>query len=158
MNIENMRTPQNSGDWGKVKAFFDVSVEGFSIKGFKLVDGINGLFVSMPSRQGTDEQGNVKYYDNVWIESKDLRQQLNNVAIEKYKASAEGATESSETMNYDSVPATDNTMSSETTPETGANLTQDNPPNNPSEETANTDAPNNNTENVKQFSDDDLPF
>ena len=82
MKIERM----NTGSWGKVKAFFDVlSDDGFTIKGFKLIDGINGLFVSMPSRQGTDDQGNPKYFDNVWIESKDLRQELNEVAISSGK-------------------------------------------------------------------------
>jgi len=158
MNIENMRTPQNQGDWGKVKAFFDVNVEGFSIKGFKLVDGINGLFVSMPSRQGTDDQGNVKYYDNVWIESKEIRQQLNNEAIEKYQSSSQEAPEPSDTMHYDAEPTSQNTISSEPTPETGTNLTQDSPAEDATTDSTTTDKQNNNAENVKQFSDDDLPF
>ena len=34
------------GEWGKIKAFFDLETEeGFTMKGFKLVQGINGLFV-----------------------------------------------------------------------------------------------------------------
>ena len=75
----------NVGPWGKVMAYFDVvSSEGFSMKGFKLVDGINGLFVSVPSQKGTDEQGNPKYFDTIWIESKELRQELNDLAIETY--------------------------------------------------------------------------
>ena len=158
MKIENMRTPQNQGDWGKVKAFFDVSVNGFSIKGFKLVDGINGLFVSMPSRQGTDDQGNVKYYDNVWIESKEIRQQLNDTAIEKYKSSSEEAPEFSDTVHYDEEPVSQNTMSSDPTPETGSNLTQDSPAEDVTTDSTTPEKQNNNAENVKQFSDDDLPF
>ena len=36
----------NKGEWGKIKAFFDLETEeGFTVKGFKLVQGINGLFV-----------------------------------------------------------------------------------------------------------------
>ena len=36
----------NKGEWGKIKAFFDLRTdEGFVIKGFKLIHGINGLFV-----------------------------------------------------------------------------------------------------------------
>ena len=42
MKIMNMR----KGSWGKLTAFFDVVTdEGFIIKGFKLVNGINGSFV-----------------------------------------------------------------------------------------------------------------
>ena len=42
MKIDRM----NSGSWGKIKAFFDLITEdGFTLKGFKLVEGISGLFV-----------------------------------------------------------------------------------------------------------------
>ena len=52
----------NKGSWGKVRAFFDLTTEeGFIIKGFRLVEGINGLFVSMPSQKGQDGE----YYDTV---------------------------------------------------------------------------------------------
>ena len=85
MKIENMR----KGDWGKVKAFFDVSTkEGIVIKGFRLVEGINGLFASMPSRKGSDEQGNDKWFDTVWIESRALRDTLSQEAINEYNGSA----------------------------------------------------------------------
>jgi len=45
----------NKGEWGKVRAFFDLTTsDGFTIKGFKLVEGISGLFVGFPSAKGTD--------------------------------------------------------------------------------------------------------
>ena len=51
MKIERM----NKGSWGKVRAFFDLTTQdGFTIKGFKLIEGINGLFVSMPSQKNKD--------------------------------------------------------------------------------------------------------
>ena len=112
----------------------------------------------MPSRQGTDDQGNVKYYDNVWIESKEIRQQLNDAAIEEYKSSSEETPEFSDTVNYDEKPASQNTMSSDSTPETGSNLTQDSPAEDVTTDSTTTEKQNNNAENVKQFSDDDLPF
>ena len=38
MTIENMK----KGEWGKIKAFFDIKTdEGFTMKGFKLVEGAN---------------------------------------------------------------------------------------------------------------------
>ena len=85
MKIKNMRQPNEEGQWGKVKAYFDVENSGFEIKGFRLVEGINGLFVSMPSRKGTDENGNDKWFDTVWIESKNQREELNTLALNEFQ-------------------------------------------------------------------------
>ena len=72
----------NTGNWGKVRAFFDLTTQdGFTIKGFKLIEGINGLFVSMPSQKGNDDE----YYDTVWVESKQLREELSTLAITEYQ-------------------------------------------------------------------------
>ena len=84
MKIERM----NKGSWGKVRAFFDLSTsDGFTIKGFKIIEGINGLFVSMPSQKGKNQQGEDEYYDSVWVESKTLREDLNKLAIDAYNGS-----------------------------------------------------------------------
>jgi stage V sporulation protein G len=70
------------GDWKKVRAFFDLETsDGFTIKGFKIIEGINGLFVSMPSQNKEGE-----YYDTVFV-SKELRQKLNDVALQEYNNS-----------------------------------------------------------------------
>ena len=70
----------NKGEWGKIKAFFDLETEeGFTVKGFKLVQGINGLFVGFPSQKGNDEE----YYDTVWAD-KELRESLSQLAIDYY--------------------------------------------------------------------------
>tara|TARA_B100002052_G_scaffold288888_1_gene305587 strand:+ start:4606 stop:4962 length:357 start_codon:yes stop_codon:yes gene_type:complete len=70
----------NKGEWGKIKAFFDLETEeGFTVKGFKLVQGINGLFVGFPSQKGSDDE----YYDTVWAD-KELRDSLSQLAIDYY--------------------------------------------------------------------------
>ena len=70
----------NKGSWGKIRAFFDLSTtDGFTIKGFKLVEGINGLFVGFPSQKGNDEE----YYDTVWAD-KELKDKVTQLAIKKY--------------------------------------------------------------------------
>ena len=69
----------NIGDYGKLKAFFDLEVDGFTIKGFKIVDGANGLFVSMPSQKNEEGEWN----DTVWA-SKETRFKVNEVAISHY--------------------------------------------------------------------------
>ncbi|MDP6571184.1 MAG: septation protein SpoVG family protein [Candidatus Marinimicrobia bacterium] len=76
MKIERM----NKGSWGKVRAFFDLTTEeGFIIKGFRLVEGINGLFVSMPSQKGQDGE----YYDTV-LADRVLRDKISQMAIQEY--------------------------------------------------------------------------
>ena len=67
----------------KLKAFADVSFSGIVIKGLSVVNGINGLFVSMPRHQGKDG----KWYDTVYPETKALKQQISEVVLEAYKGS-----------------------------------------------------------------------
>ena len=70
----------NKGNWGKIRAFFDLQTEeGFTIKGFKLVEGINGLFVGFPSQKGSDDE----YYDTVWAD-RDVKEQVNQLAVKTY--------------------------------------------------------------------------
>ena len=48
---------------GKLRGFFDVlTAEGFTLKGFKIMDSINGEFVSRPSQQ--DKNG--EWFDTVY--------------------------------------------------------------------------------------------
>lgn len=69
----------NSGS--KTKAFFDAQTDdGIIIKGFRLVEGANGLFVSPPSEKGKDG----KYYDTV-ILPKEMRQDLEKLAMAEYE-------------------------------------------------------------------------
>ena len=76
MKIERM----NKGSWGKVRAFFDLTTsEGFTLKGFKIIEGINGLFVSMPSQKSSDGE----YYDSIYA-SKEVRDELNQLALNEY--------------------------------------------------------------------------
>ena len=136
----------NVGPWGKIVANFDVvSSEGFSMKGFKLVDGINGLFVSVPSQKGTDEQGNPKYFDTIWIESKELRQELNDLAIETYNQ--KNSSNNSASANY-------NNQNNYSSNNTGTNLSAENP----TEQTNQDSSGESNTDNIKSFSDDEVPF
>ena len=68
------------GNWGKIRAFFDLQTQdGFTLKGFKLVEGINGLFVGFPSQKGSDDE----YRDTIWAE-RDLKDELTQLAIKEY--------------------------------------------------------------------------
>ena len=71
----------NKGQYGKILAFFDIKTqEGFVIKGFKIGQG-DGFFVGFPSQKGNDNE----YYDTIYC-SKELRQKINDLAIEYYKS------------------------------------------------------------------------
>ena len=131
MKIERM----NKGNWGKVRAFFDLSTsDGFTIKGFKLIEGINGLFVSVPSQKGNDEE----YYDTVWVESKQLRDELNSLAIDTYN--------SNDSMPSNSGANKESNMAAAPNPvSTGENMASDAP--STTEQTSSS-----------SFSDDDIPF
>ena len=75
----------NKGSWGKIKAFFDLLTEdGFTIKGFKLVEGTNGLFVGFPSQKGNDDE----YHDTVWAE-KEVKAMVTDIALKEYESSTE---------------------------------------------------------------------
>lgn len=65
----------------KLKAFADVSFSGMVIKGFSVVNGEKGLFVSMPRHQGKDG----KWYDTVTPATKELKQQLTEAVLEAYQ-------------------------------------------------------------------------
>ena len=77
MKIERM----NKGSWGKIKAFFDLQTEdGFTIKGFKMVEGTNGVFVGFPSQKNNDDE----YHDTVWAD-KDVKDQVIELAKREYE-------------------------------------------------------------------------
>ncbi len=78
MRIMNMRLYEGET---KTKAFFDIeSSEGFLMKGFKIIDGAKGLFVSNPREKGKD--GN--WYDRIRL-SAELSDMVNEKAMAEYQ-------------------------------------------------------------------------
>ena len=78
MRVTNLR--KYDGD-SNLRAFFDVETEeGMVVKGFKIVEGINGLFVGNPSEYSKKDD---KYYDRVFI-PKELKDELEQEAIKEY--------------------------------------------------------------------------
>ena len=71
---------------GTAKAYCDVAIgESFLIKGVKVIDGKNGLFVSMPREKGKDGQ----WYDTVIPMNKETRQQISDLVLSAYQSEAE---------------------------------------------------------------------
>jgi len=85
MKVLNMKLSSGSGG---VKAFFDVETsEGFVIKGFKVAEGKNGLFIGVPSEQ--DKNDKTKYWDRVQM-PKEVKDQLTNLALQEYNNHSAG--------------------------------------------------------------------
>ena len=93
----------NKVSMGKLRAFFDLELDdiGITIKGFKIMEGINGLFVSMPSQQKDGE-----YYDTVFC-SKEVRGQINQTALDYYNQESgvnQDPTNQKQTTNDEELP------------------------------------------------------
>ena len=132
----------NKGSWGKVRAFFDIMTdEGFTIKGFKIIEGINGLFVGVPSQKGKDDA----YFDTVFV-APELREELNHVALQAYgmevAPSADNFSFPEKTSDQNS-----STPDSKMESDGGASAPVEDAVSEPS-----------NTEEPVKYSDDDIPF
>ena len=69
---------------GKTKAFCDVAICGtLLVRGFRVVEGKNGTFVSMPRRQGKDGQ----WYETVSPLNDEVKVHLNEIVLEAYRDS-----------------------------------------------------------------------
>jgi len=91
------------GDWGKIKAFFDLTTsEGITIKGFKLIEGANGVFVGCPSEK--DSSGT--YKDKVWMD-KEVKDELRDMAKDAYKNGINQEYTNSEREELDSIQSDD---------------------------------------------------
>lgn len=79
MKIIRMNPLKSDGS-GKTAAFFDIQTnDGIVIKGFRLINGSNGLFLSSPDQKGKDG----KYYETVTL-PKEMKSELEKMALEEY--------------------------------------------------------------------------
>ena len=80
-SFEVKRVIRLDGD-GTVKAFCDVAVGSFVIKGVRVVEGRKGLFVSMPREQGKNGQ----WYDMVTPLTKEAKAELSEAVMEAFNS------------------------------------------------------------------------
>jgi DNA-binding cell septation regulator SpoVG len=80
----DIKIRMTKGDWGKTKAYFDVNFVGMSlpfdltIKGCRLVEGNNGLFVASPSIKKNDEYQNIVFFGD------DTKSKVLKAALDEY--------------------------------------------------------------------------
>jgi stage V sporulation protein G len=78
--IQISRIHKVEGDT-KLRAFVDISLGGVIVKGLRIVQGANGLFLAMPRHQGKDG----KWYNTVFPSTKEIYQQLSEQALTAYQ-------------------------------------------------------------------------
>ena len=86
------------GDWGKIKAFFTLEIDGLYFSGFKICESMNGdLWVAFPSRQDKDGE-----YVNTVVAKSETSLKLRKIALEAYKmAGGEVKDEEKKEETYD---------------------------------------------------------
>lgn len=82
LKMQVSRLHKLDGD-GHLKAFCDLTLfDSFVVKGFKVVDGKEGLFVSLPSDMGKDG----KWYNTFMPLSKQVKEEVEKVILEAFAA------------------------------------------------------------------------
>lgn len=78
-SIEVARLYRVEGE-SRLKAFVDVALAGFVVKGIRVVQGEKGLFVGMPRQQGKDG----RWFNSVYPLNKEHQEQLNEIVLAAY--------------------------------------------------------------------------
>ena len=95
----DIKIRMTKGDWNKTKAYFDVTFVGMSlpfnltVKGCRLVEGKDGLFVSPPSIK-KEIDGETKY-DNMVFFGDDTKDKVLKAALDEYNGASEKVEEKS---------------------------------------------------------------
>ncbi len=71
---------------GVAKAAVNLTFDNiFVVKGSYLIEGKNGLFISMPHHRVEGEDGSKSYVDDAFPLNKDLRDKIQQAAIQSYR-------------------------------------------------------------------------
>jgi stage V sporulation protein G len=80
LSLKVVRLYRYDGD-SKTKAFADISVGDFIVKGLRVVQGEKGLFLAMPQEKSKDG----KWYNSFYPVTKEARQNLLNLVLAAYE-------------------------------------------------------------------------
>ncbi|MBN2831241.1 MAG: SpoVG family protein [Candidatus Omnitrophica bacterium] len=80
LGLKVVRLHRLEGD-SKAKAFLDIAIGDFIVKGLKIIQGQKGLFLSMPQDKAKDG----KWYNAFYPVTKEARQALTDVALAAYQ-------------------------------------------------------------------------
>ena len=74
----------------KILAYASLLIDGvFEVTGFKIFDGVNGLFVKPPQHKGKNKQGEEEWYDDarfVGETAKEIREEVYSTIVSSYNS------------------------------------------------------------------------
>ncbi len=80
LNLKVVRIYRFDGD-SKLKAFADVSIADYIVRGIRILQGEKGLYLAMPQEKSKDG----KWYNAFYPITKDARQNLTEVVLAAYQ-------------------------------------------------------------------------
>jgi stage V sporulation protein G len=91
-----------------IKGYASANIGGaFAIHGISIIEGKNGLFMSMPQRSFTDESGEKKYSDIFHAVTKEAYDELNGKVISAYKEAYAESQNAAEESDFEEIPDED---------------------------------------------------
>lgn len=86
--VDKIQLVKGEGDNKSLKAFATLKIaDVFVVKNLKVIEGKNGLFVSMPQEK-YDKEGEAKWNDTAYPISKEARDEIQGLVIKAYEAAA----------------------------------------------------------------------
>jgi len=80
LSLKVVRLYRFEGD-SKTKAFADVAIGDFIVKGLRVVEGEKGLFLGMPREKSKDG----KWYNSFYPATEEAKQNLSDTVLAAYK-------------------------------------------------------------------------
>lgn len=81
VDLKVVRLHRFDNEDSKLKAFVDVSIGDFIVKGLRILNGQKGLFLAMPQEQGKDG----KWYSMFSPATEEAKQNLSEVVLAAYQ-------------------------------------------------------------------------
>lgn len=79
-NVQVVRLHRFEGE-SKIKAFVDIAIGEFVVKGLRVVEGEKGIFLAMPQEKSKDG----KWYNIFYPKTKEAKQSLAELVLAEYK-------------------------------------------------------------------------
>lgn len=80
LSLKVVRLHRLDGD-SKTKAFADIAIGDFIVKGLRIVKGQKGLFLAMPQEKAKDG----KWYNSFYAATKEARHSLTDAVLTAYE-------------------------------------------------------------------------
>jgi stage V sporulation protein G len=79
-DIKVVRIHRFNGD-SKTKAFADIAIGDFIVKGLRVVQGAKGIFLAMPQEKAKDG----KWYNSFYPATKEAKQSISEIVLAAYQ-------------------------------------------------------------------------